>query len=268
MQPHTPTKLITGSGRLFSGLRDTAVSLLFPSSCKVCGEPIESWCDGIACQNCWSVAIQRIEQATASENFCQKCGQPLTVLPRRINNEQRRCGQCDDMAFSFARACGVYEGAFRESVLWLKRHPQIPARLRDQLRTAFINLNDKLTIESIIPVPLHASRLAQRGYNQAEILSNELASLTGLRVDVASLVRSRQTERHRAGMGARERSRSLEKAFRVRAPRLIQDRSVLLVDDVMTTGSTAHAIAKTLIDKGARSVSVLTLARAASEFIS
>ena len=68
-------------------------------------------------------------------------------------------------------------------------------------------------------------------------------------------------------MAARERARSLEKAFRVRAPRLIQDKAVLLVDDVMTTGSTAHAIAEALLSGGARSVNVLTLARAASEFL-
>ncbi|MEP7339930.1 MAG: phosphoribosyltransferase family protein, partial [Acidobacteriota bacterium] len=71
----------------------------------------------------------------------------------------------------------------------------------------------------------------------------------------------------RAGMAARERASSMEKAFRVRAPRLIEGRAVLLVDDVMTTGSTADAISRTLLDGGARVVYVLTLARAASEFV-
>jgi ComF family protein len=179
---------------------------------------------------------------------------------------ERTCGRCDHLSFSVARACGVYEGALRESVLWLKRHPQIPDRLRGQLQATFFSLSEKQMVNSIIPVPLYSDRLTERTFNQAEIIARELATISGLRVDTASLVRARHTEKHRAGMAARERARSLEKAFRVRAPRLIQNKSVLLVDDVMTTGSTAHAVAQVLLNGGARSVNVLTLAHAASEF--
>jgi ComF family protein len=161
----------------------------------------------------------------------------------------------------------VYEGAIRESVLWLKRRPQIAPRLRELLRTAFADLDGKQQIESIIPVPLHPNRFAERTFNQSEIIARALAVISGLRMDTASLVRIKHTEKHRAGMAARERASSLEKAFHVRAPRLIEGKAVLLVDDVMTTGSTADAISQTLLDGGARTVCVLTLARAASEFV-
>jgi predicted amidophosphoribosyltransferase len=67
-------------------------------------------------------------------------------------------------------------------------------------------------------------------------------------------------------MAARERARSLERAFNVRASRLIEGRGLLVVDDVMTTGSTAHEIAETLLRANARSVHILTLARASHEF--
>jgi competence protein ComFC len=138
--------------------------------------------------------------------------------------------------------------------------------LRDALGQTFAALPDYDMIESIIPTPLHPERLAERGFNQAEVVARELASLTGLRVDSTAVVRVKKTERHRAGLGARERARSLEKAFRVRAPRLVKDRVTLLVDDVMTTGSTAGEIARALLDGGARTVKVLTLARAMNEF--
>ena len=115
-------------------------------------------------------------------------------------------------------------------------------------------------------MPLYPERLAERGFNQAEVIARELAGLTGLRVDSTAVVRVKKTERHRAGMGARERARSLEKAFRVRAPRLVEGRVALLVDDVMTTGSTAGELARALLESGARSVNVLTLARAMNEF--
>ncbi|HMY73383.1 MAG TPA: ComF family protein [Blastocatellia bacterium] len=247
-------------------LRDAVLATLYPATCRVCGAMIESWRDGVACHACWRDGEEKIEQVRAQQDFCAKCGMPLTTLSALVFTGERTCGRCNDLAFDFARACGIYEGALRENVLWMKFHPQLPHRLRPQLQTVFADLNAKQPVESILPVPLHADRLAARTFNQAEVIARKLAALTGLRVDAASLVRARHTEKHRAGMGARERARSLEKAFRVRAPRLIEGKSVLLVDDVMTTGSTAHAIAEVLLAGGACSVSVLTLARAANEF--
>jgi ComF family protein len=154
----------------------------------------------------------------------------------------------------------------REVVLRLKLTPHIPRRLRGALRRAFDALPDSDLIDSIIPTPLHPERLAARGFNQAEVIARELAALTGLRVDSTAVIRVKKTERHRAGMGARDRARSLEKAFRVRAPRLVGGRVALLVDDVMTTGSTADEVARALLDGAARGVKVLTLARAMNEF--
>jgi ComF family protein len=190
---------------------------------------------------------------------------PLPSLSAR--HEERRCGLCDDLAFDFARACGIYEGALRENVLRLKSQPHIPSRLRDLLKIAAADLHAKQPSESIIPVPLHADRFSERTFNQAEIIADEVAKIMRLPVDTASLIRAEHTEKHRAGMGARERARSLEKAFKVRAPRLIENKVVLLVDDVMTTGSTANEIAQTLINGGARGINVLTLARAASDLL-
>jgi len=253
--------------RFSATLRDAAVATLYPSGCRVCGSVIESWRDGAACAKCW----WEIEQKSLTGDFCAKCWTPLRPLPSsapsRIEAVDRRCGWCDQFAFGVVRACGPYEGALRETVLRLKLHPHIPARLRDALRRTFAALPESHPVESIIPVPLHPDRRAERGFNQAEVIARELASLSGLRVDLTAVVRVKKTERHRAGMGARERARSLEKAFHVRAPRLVEGRVALVVDDVITTGSTAGEIADTLLNGGARAVNVLTLARAMNEFI-
>jgi competence protein ComFC len=247
------------ASRVSATLRDATVAALYPSACRVCGDVIESWRDGVACSTCW----REIEHEV--DNFCAKCWTPLTRAPQ-VGAGDRRCGRCDHFAFDFVRSCGPYRGAMRETVLRLKRAPHIPARLRDALGQTFAALPDYNMIESIIPMPLHPERLAERGFNQAEVVARQLASLTGLRVDSTAVIRVKKTERHRAGLGARERARSLEKAFCVRAPRLVKDRVTLLVDDVMTTGSTAGEIARVLLDGGARTVNVLTLARAMNEF--
>jgi ComF family protein len=246
--------------KAISSLRDAALATIYPTPCRVCGAAVDSWQNGIACAKCW----EEIEGSNWLECFCARCGLPLRPLPAHIPASERRCGRCDDRAFTCARACGPYEGALRESVLWLKNHPQLAPRLRRLLLGTFFSATVLHASESIIPMPLHPGRFAERRFNQSEIIASALAAATGLRLDSASLARIKKTEMHRAGMGIRERSDSLSKAFRVRAPRLIENRIVLLIDDVMTTSSTAHEAAKALLDGGARAVNVLTLARAVS----
>ncbi len=245
-----------------AGVRDAALSVLYPTECRVCDSHIESWRDGVACAQCWEKTASDWQQ----HKLCVKCGVPLPPLAPHLRLVERECGSCRDFAFSAARACGVYDGALLESVLWLKAHPQIPLRLRQLICATFAAHPVLQQCESIIPVPLHPTRLAERSFNQAELIADVLARQTGLRVDTASLLRVKATERHRAGMDTRERAKSLHRAFRVHAPRLIAQRVVLLVDDVMTTGTTAHEIAQALLEGGAKAVNVLTVARAASVF--
>lgn len=258
-----PPWLATGPRRLRQRVRDASLALLYPQECRVCSRQIETWRDGVVCAACWERAVLDWQQ----REVCRKCGSPLRPLTTPLAPAQRECGKCRDFAFTVARAGGAYEGPLLESILWLKRHPHLPLRLRELLIAAFENAPDLQQSEAIIPVPLHATRQAERSFNQAELLAEALAAQTGLPINRASLIRAKATERHRAGMGVNERAKSLRKAFRVRAPRLLEGRAVLLVDDVMTTGSTAHEIAETLLAGGARTVNVLTLAHAVSLYL-
>jgi ComF family protein len=244
-------------------LRDAPLAVLYPSECRVCGRQIESWRNGVVCGACWDAATI----AWAARELCSKCGSPLHALSPQWSGTARECGKCREFAFAFARAAGAYDNAMLESILWLKRHPHLPPRLCALLYSAFDQTAEFQECEAILPVPLHVARQSERSFNQAELIAAVLAKHTGLRVNTASLLRVKPTERHRAGMGVDERAKSLRKAFRIHAPRLIAGRNVLVVDDVMTTGSTAHEIAQTLLDGGARSVKVLTLARAVSVYI-
>src|SRR5262249_26729949 len=149
---------------------DATLSILYPTACRVCGTMIESRRDGVACATCWS-KIGPVEPA------CAKCGLLLRMLPSHIEEfDERRCGLCRDFAFTCARACGPYQGALRESVVWLKANPQVAPRLCELLRETFEGLNEIEPIESIIPVPLHPLRLTERTFNQAEIIARGLAA--------------------------------------------------------------------------------------------
>ncbi len=239
-------------------LRDSAVALLFPTKCRVCEVMIDSLRDGVACQRCWLTA----ENARLNVDYCEKCDASLPRL--QLQAQARRCGLCDDFAFTAARACGNYAGALRESVLRFKLQPELPAHLKQLLAATFWQLPNAAEIELLLPVPLHPTRQQERTYNQAEIIARVLSQVTGLPTVISALTRAKETEPHRSGMDAKARLQSLRGAFATHAPRLLLDRTVLLVDDVMTTGSTAHEIARTLRENGARAVSVLTLARAMS----
>jgi len=240
-------------------LYDAVLTLVFPQPCAVCGSSVESRADGVACSACWNET--RI--FSGDETVCWKCG---VESHGRVPEERRRevfCRRCDEAAFTAARACGIYEGALRASILSLKREPFVGARLA-QLMFGMQQREPLDAATRIMPVPLHPSRERERGFNQATELGRALSSLSGLPLDEQSLVRTIHTERHRAGMDAQSRRESVEDAFEVRLPRLIQDASVLLIDDVFTTGATVSACARVLRQAGAEDVFVLTVARPAA----
>jgi len=115
----------------------------------------------------------------------------------------------------------------------------------------------------VIPVPLSARRLQERGFNQAAVIATVIARSGNLLLDENSLVRKIHTPMHRAGMDRKARAMTVKKAFEVVRPKLIEGRDTLLVDDVLTSGETASICARVLKKSGAATVSVLTIARAA-----
>lgn len=183
------------------------------------------------------------------------------VAPEK--REQVHCRRCDDDSFTVARACGVYEGALRASILALKRNPFVCRKLIDLIGAA--QKQDPLNHATrIVPVPLHKERQQTRGFNQAALIAAALCRANSIVLDQTSLIRTSHTEQHRAGMDARDRRKTVENAFEVRYPAVIEGERVLLVDDVFTTGATVSACAQVLRDAGAAEVFVLTLARPVS----
>ena len=239
-----------------SVLYDAALSLLYPQSCAVCGASVEARSDGVACGACW----EKTRIFSAEDLVCWKCG---VLAPGNVPEEKReevRCRRCDGESYTAARACGAYEGALRASILALKREPHVAARLAQLLFEAQQRAPLKRATH-LVPVPLHPERLRERGFNQAGIIAAALSKLSGLPLDEWSLVRTIHTERHRAGMDEQARRESVLDTFKVQRPRLIENESILLVDDVFTTGATVSSCASALKIAGAREVFVLTVAR-------
>jgi len=154
---------------------------------------------------------------------------------------------------------GFYEGALREAILVLKRQPYLPEHLIELIVAASKYFAG---VTRVVPVPLHKERLRSRGFNQAAIIGREMSRVLGVPLDEVSLVRLTSSEKHRTGLDAKGRRDSVAKAFAVRYPRLVRGEQILLVDDVFTTGATVEACEAVLTEAGAKSVSIMTLARA------
>lgn len=249
--------------RALRNIRDGLLGLAYPEECRVCGAAVESWDYGVACGECWDDPdLTRVLTGLV----CAKCG---ASMARTMPSDEcptpttavRFCGMCSSAPFIAARACGIYSGALEASILFLKVTPHICPRLRAIIHRTFFKHRHALRSDVVMPVPLHRLRERQRGFNQAAIIARLISRESGLRFDDRSLKRIKPTERHRAGMDANDRSQSVERAFEVARPRLIDGASVLLVDDVYTTGSTICAATRALLDAGAHQVKVLTIAR-------
>jgi ComF family protein len=236
---------------------DALLTIAYPQPCAVCDSSVEQRKFGVVCEACWTAT--RI--FTGAETICWKCGVPAVVEAISVPSVEVGCGRCDSQSFTAARAVGLYEGALRESVLLLKKQPHLSQHVEALLLAAATRAPVN-TATRIVPVPLHAKRIRERGFNQASIVAHALSKSVRLPLDEVSLLRVSAAEKYRAGLDARGRRETVTGAFEVRHPRLVANENILLVDDVFTTGATVSACAETLLGAGASSVFVLTLARA------
>ncbi|HET8781407.1 MAG TPA: phosphoribosyltransferase family protein, partial [Pyrinomonadaceae bacterium] len=186
---------------------------------------------------------------------CRMCGR--SVEQRRLGVVCETCWKTQ--IFTDQGSVGWYEGALRETVLLLKRQPYLPPYVVELIGEACKSFAG---VTRVVPVPLHEERLRSRGFNQAAIIAREMSRVLRVPLDENSLVRVASSEKHRTGLDAKGRWDSVAKAFTVRYPRLIAGESILLVDDVFTTGATVRACETALESAGAKSTAIFVLAKA------
>ena len=226
------------------------LDLLLPPRCLGCG--VETGGDGALCAACWS------RLRFIAEPCCACCGTPFDMAL----GEGALCGACarELPPFARARAAFRYDEASRALVLALKHGDklQLAPALARFMRQAGGRLLQEC--DAIVPVPLHWTRLFARRYNQAAVLAHALAAPSGPPIRTDWLRRRRATP-SQGRSGRAQRRRNVAGAFALKAGVSVADLRILLVDDVLTTGSTAAECARALVKAGARTVDVLTVAR-------
>jgi len=228
------------------------LDIVLPPRCLKCGTTVDSV--GALCATCWPAV------AFLAPPHCAACGLPFEI----DLGPDALCGACagERPLYARARAAFRYDDGSKELILRFKhadRTDSAPAFARWMGRAGEALLADT---DLIAPVPLHWLRLFARRYNQAALLASELGRLAGKPAVNDLLLRRRRTP-SQGGLGALARHRNVAGAFAVDPRRrpLLQDKRVLLVDDVLTTGATVSACASALLRAGAGAVDVLTLAR-------
>ena len=194
----------------------------------------------------------------AAEYFCVSCRTPFqNPFPL---DETGRCRLCrmGTRGFDAAYCFGSYEGVLRELIHLFKY-----GRMKPLSKTLSAHLASALPrdqrFDLVIPMPLHWRREWQRGFNQSELLARATARRCG--IPMVKAVRRVRATTTQAGLSHARRRENVAGAFRVKKPAAVEGRHVLLIDDVMTTGATASACARAIKRAGAKSVTLLALAR-------
>jgi ComF family protein len=232
------------------------LDLLCPPRCLLCGAFPEGEAEGdYLCPDClagWT---------PLDAGVCRVCGRPFLAA----ESSAHLCGSCIERRprYDLARGAGVYEESLREAVRALKyrNRTELARKLGDFMAE---NLPPPLyppEADLVMPVPLSSRRLRSRGFNQALVLARRTYRLWPEKVRWDLLIRSRHTP-PQVGLSEVERKRNVRKAFRVEDPAAVDGRSIILVDDVYTTGATVEECAAALKKAGADRVMVVTLARA------
>lgn len=224
--------------------------LMFPARCPACGKQIgfEKRLLIYERRPSWGSYIHRecFEKLPfIRRDFCVKCG--TAVFPG-----DTLCSTCASggRAFDEGRAVFLYEDPVREALLRLKysskkEYADFFAYAASEFLKDWIT---RISPDCIIPVPVHRERYRERGYNQAEVIADGLSERFGIPVFTDILIREKNTKAQKA-LSATERKVNLLKAFRIEKP-LENPETVLLVDDIFTTGTTSEACSWLLKTKG------------------
>lgn len=218
------------------------VDWVLPPSCPGCGLEGE-----IICNECESKIVRLVGK------LCRFCGQAV-----RGSNI---CGDCRDRSHSYDayRGYGLYTGVLREAILRLKYQNDVGiARILSQYLENVV-LSSNWVFDMVVPVPLSLQKYEERGYNQASRLAKPLAVHLGKFYRPEAINRIRETS-SQVGLDIQARLENVRNAFRA-DPKIVNGKSILLVDDVFTTGATLESAASELKIAGAKHVYALTLAK-------
>lgn len=237
--------------KIFTKPAEIILNLLFPPRCSFCSEVIS--CIPVPeyylCESCLSQVLFIGIEA------CRYCGKRLR------DREEIICGQCVEQRYysKVISAC-EYSGLVREKILEYKFDGS--RQLHKVFSEVIINklkMTNDQQFDIIISVPVHMSKLQERGYNQSELIAKEIAKYFLVQISIDNLIKIKPTM-SQSKLHRKDRLSNLAGSFQVTNNQDILGKKILLVDDIITTGSTANECSKVLMQAGAKDITVVTIA--------
>jgi ComF family protein len=235
---------------ILSKAKNLILDILFPSVCLSCKNNLSApEKENKICQKCLD-SIQ-----TYSSFFCPKC-------KNRVPGEERSCHK--EIKFILAPATDYQNQAVKNLVWFLKYHKwQSIINVIEPIINRYLDiLNCDLKNFIIIPIPLHASRLKERGFNQSELIAGIVSRKLNTVLNTDNLKRVKATKTQAELKNADERIKNIENCFSLNDPDGVKNKNIVLVDDVFTTGSTMSEAVKILKRAGAKKIIAFVFAKA------
>jgi competence protein ComFC len=249
---------------IFQSALDAVASVFFPGPCRICTATLTNASRIPICETCLA-SFERIR-----EPICNCCGRPFPATASAAAAapaEKQLCRLCrtDFYAFDRARTFATYDDALGGAILLLKYEEvtRLGNWFADRLAEIAKREIPEWRPDVVVPVPLHADRQRERGYNQAELIARPLAKRLKLKFGAYLLMRTKPRPPQLV-LSRTEHWKSVRGAYATREGLRVDNLRVLLVDDVLTTGATLDACARALKKAGAAAVFGLTVARVAS----
>lgn len=236
------------AGTILETVKDTGLQLLYPRRCPICDNIIPQWGEKI-CLTC----LPKLKFVAPPR--CLKCGKGLKVT------KQEYCGDCAHKHHYYVSGRALYEyGSVADSLYRLKYEgrQEYAQAYGDELARYLGDFIKRVKPDALIPIPLHWTRKGKRGYNQAALLAKSLGKQVGVPVKEKVLIRVRKTAPMKL-LNPVERQNNLKKAFLIRGND-VKLKTVIIVDDIYTTGATIDEAARTLLEAGVEKIYFVTLA--------
>ncbi|MGN1147944.1 MAG: double zinc ribbon domain-containing protein [Lachnospiraceae bacterium] len=224
------------------------IKLLFPQRCPVCDEPVRIR-DGLICRTCKDKLIR------VKDPFCLKCGKPLAAM------DQEYCRDCREKSHFYCKGRALYEYESVAGAIYRFKYggrQEYAVYFGAEMAKGLEDFIRRAAPDGLVPVPLSKSRFNRRGYNQAALLAREI----GRRLDIPvyeHLVKRVINTVPQKGLNPSARQNNLKRAFKI-TENDVELSTIIIVDDIYTTGSTIDAVAEVLLQAGVKKIYFVALA--------
>jgi len=240
--------------RFILDIKDDLLDFVYPQTCPICRNPLKRE-EKDVCEECWKAL------AVLPSPYCPYCKSLIESEDEITNHQCPKLSRPGDRRILAVRSLGTFDDHYQKLIHRLKyeKKIQLGKRLAQKLGESISEENEFAGRDMVIPVPLHRARERERGFNQSEVVAEGISRAMGISLTKDILKRKRHTK-DQTYLNAQQRAENVKGAFVVTQPEKIDGKSVILVDDVMTTGATLNECARMLRDAGATRILAATLA--------